>query len=76
MSLIPLYCDNVHLQELDKKYYQPVSNLKPFVRAAVLDMVKLSFQAGAEYERRRNERKIYKKTKKGNIEDLEDDDDD
>ena len=76
MSLIPLYINNVHLQELDKKYYQPVSNLKPFVRAVVLDMVKLSFQAGAEYERRRNERKIYKKTKKGSIEDLEDDDDD
>lgn len=67
---MPLYYNNVHLQELDKKYYQPVSNLKPFVRAAVLDMVKLSFQAGAEYERKK-----YKKTKKGSIEDLEDDDD-
>lgn len=75
MSLMPLYYNNVHLQELNKRYYQPVSALKPFERAVVLDMVKLSFQAGAEYERRRNVIKKYKKTKKGSIDDLEDDDD-
>lgn len=75
MSLIPLNYNIIHLQELNGKYYQTVLNLKPFERAAALDMVKLSFQAGVEYERRRNERKIYKKTKKGSIEDLEDDDD-
>ena len=71
MSLIPLNYNNIHLQELNRKYYQTVLNLKPFERVAALDMVKLSFQAGAEYERKK-----YKKTKKGSIEDLEDDDDD
>ncbi len=73
MSLMPYYGPNIYVKQLDTRYSETIMSLNPAQRVIVQDIVRLSYLAGKEDEKRRNLRMKAKVKTKKNV-DSEDDD--
>ncbi len=59
---MPYYGSNIYINKLNTKYSGPISTLSPFQQACIYDIIELSYKAGVENERRRNQRVKVKKS--------------
>ena len=62
MSLMPYYGPNIYVKEINTRYWETIMSLNPAERVIVLDIARLSYQAGKDDEKRRMKTKV--KTKK------------